>query len=113
VRSKEWKNCLAGSKPPADLDSLLRLVDVADHYKAPRREIVALLKAAAQDRQHSSDQASLALAHDKSRAASYVRLRLACDAARFSSEAIVLNRLAAGLKNSKPDLYQGRTLLDS
>lgn len=41
---KGWKEHLSAAKVAADVDSLLRLVDVADHYKAPRSEIVAFLR---------------------------------------------------------------------
>jgi DNA-binding PadR family transcriptional regulator len=98
---KGWKERLSGAKIPADLDSILRLVDLAAHYRAPKKQIVTFLKQASQSRQRLVDEANLALAHrGRTAASSYVALRLSLDIERFAAEASVLARIAAGFKNS-------------
>ena len=98
---KGWKEYLSGAKIPADLDSILRLADLAAHYRAPKIQIATFLKQAAQTRQRLVDEANLARAHrGRTAASSYVAFRLFLDIERFAAEASVLTRLAAGFKNS-------------
>ena len=44
---KGWKEHLSGAKIPADLDSILRLADLAAYYRAPKIQIATFLKRAA------------------------------------------------------------------
>jgi DNA-binding PadR family transcriptional regulator len=103
---KGWKEHLSGAKIPADLDSILRLADLAAHYRAPKIQIATFLQQAARTRRQMADEAGVALSHrQRGTASSYVTFRLSLDADRFTAEANVLAKLATGFKKSKHDAY--------
>lgn len=99
-----WEEHVGGAKIPADLDSVLRLADLASYYRAPKIRIATFLKQATRTRRQMADEAGVALSHrERGTASSYVTFRLRLDAGRFAAEAKVLARLAAGFKYSKHD----------
>jgi DNA-binding PadR family transcriptional regulator len=91
-----WKAYFQESSTGIDLDSLLRIVDMAFHYRAEKKTIKSFLKQAAEARVLMAEKASLAekgvASTDR---ASYLRMRASCDASRLRAEGEALLRLAA------------------
>ncbi len=91
-----WKTYFQEASTGVDLDSLLRIVDMAFHYRAEKKMIKSFLKQAAQARALMAEKASLAERGVASAdSASYLRMRASCDAARLRAEADALLSLAA------------------
>jgi DNA-binding PadR family transcriptional regulator len=83
-----WKAYVETAKSPNDLDSLLRVVDLALHYHADRTTIARLLQNAASERQRRAKQLSIDL--EKPAVNKYVHLRTRCETNRLFDEAQTL-----------------------
>jgi DNA-binding PadR family transcriptional regulator len=106
-----WKTHFQETSANSDIDSLLRIVDMALHYRAEKIRIKAFLKHAAETRMLMAEKASLA---DRGLASTdkvpYMKMRACCDAARLSAEAETLLRLAASF-GSKREVAGQQSLL--
>jgi DNA-binding PadR family transcriptional regulator len=89
-----WKTLLVARSIPPDLDSILRVVDMALHYGGDRRKIAVFLLEASRDRQRLAGKAAI----DSTQDISYVGMRKKCDARRMSGEAEELRDLAQRVK---------------
>lgn len=99
-----WKPYLEKGELPNDLDSVLRVADMAAHYGAEKRKIRAFLKRAAEERHTLAQQAGLAAPKPSSHRVdllSYSAMRLRCDADRLQAEATALHAIAALFVDSK------------
>ena len=76
---KGWKEHLSGAKIPADLDSILRLADLASYYRAPKIQIATFLKRAARQGSGWSMRPILPYPTVARAASSYVAFRLILD----------------------------------
>src|SRR6266496_332077 len=96
-----WKAQLNGNDSPTDLDSILRIADMAAHYGADKKKIRSFLRRSAEARSLLARQAGLqAEASTRpSERISYSGMRTRCDAARLAAEAEALHGLA--------DLFRG------
>lgn len=92
------KILLAAKSVPSDLDSILRIVDMALHYGRAPREIVTFLQEASRDRKRLAEKAAIDSAQD----ISYVSMRKKCDGRRLSGEAEELAELARRVTPSSP-----------
>jgi DNA-binding MarR family transcriptional regulator len=91
-----WKAHFQETSSGSDLDSLLRIVDMAIHYGADKAKIKSFLKHAAKSRELMAEKAGLTeRGFTSSDKASYMRMRACCDAVRLGSEGEALLRLAA------------------
>lgn len=91
-----WKAHFQETSSGSDLDSLLRIVDIASHNGADKKKIKSFLKHAAEARELMADKAGLAeRGFTSSDKASYMKMRAGCDAARLRAEGEALLRLAA------------------
>lgn len=88
-----WREHFNKLRIASDLDSVLRLVDLAVHYGAKRDEVGVFLKRAAEQRFSRARRAGTVISrgHD---ALLYQQTRLHCESARLKAEASVLSRLA-------------------
>jgi len=87
--------------PPSDLDSILRLVDVAQHYKAKVDDVAAFLDAASSERRASTR--SVRTGFREARVPlGIMATRAAWSASRLQAEAKFLERLAKSLSQKAP-----------
>jgi DNA-binding PadR family transcriptional regulator len=84
-------------RPPTDLDAVLRLADLANHYGTKVVDIASLLQRAAKDRVVMSKQASAAKVKDGVASLLYVSTKNDWDASRLTAEAKFLTALAKSL----------------
>jgi DNA-binding PadR family transcriptional regulator len=101
-----WRRWFTPESLPSDLDALLRLVDLAVHYKQPQSEVLELLARATEQRQNHADIARGTSARlQQRRELSYPQLRAACDRLRLHAEAKALaaigKHLGAEYKSEK------------
>jgi DNA-binding PadR family transcriptional regulator len=90
-----WKPFVDSDNPPSDLDSLLRVVDMAAHYQADKQKIRAFLKRAADGKSLLAQQAGLSSKATRSGdRVLYQGMRVRCDAARLLAEAKTLLQIA-------------------
>jgi DNA-binding PadR family transcriptional regulator len=98
-----------GDGLPADLDALLRLVDMAKHYGAKPGQLASLVKDAAVTRRQMSKRCSLELPRpDAKEAFGYRNIRAKLDAARYKAEAEGLSRLASDLDRKQSGPTSGK-----
>ena len=92
-----WKALVEeDTNPPADLDALLRLVDMAQYYGAGPGQLVRLMKDAAVARRQMGKRCSLEFSGAKTKEAfGYRSTRAKLDALRYKAEAEGLSGLAA------------------
>jgi DNA-binding PadR family transcriptional regulator len=89
-----WKQFLDDA-PPSDLDSLLRVVDMAAHYRADKRKIFSFLSRAIARKSQLAQHAGLSFsATQKGDRASYTAMRLHCDSTRLLAEADTLAKIS-------------------
>jgi DNA-binding PadR family transcriptional regulator len=89
-----WKPFL-DDEPPSDLDSLLRVVDMAAHYCTEKPKIRAFLKRAADGKSLLARQAGLSSKTTRSGdRVLYMGMRVRCDAARLLAESKTLLQIA-------------------
>ncbi len=107
-----WKAHLeADVGPPADLDALLRLVDMAQHYGAKPVRLGALLKHASVARRQMGKRCSLELLEAAAKEPfGYRKIRARLDAARYKAESEGLNRLATDLGRKPSGRTSGKQL---
>lgn len=90
-----WKPFIDSDDPPSDLDSLLRVADMAAHYRAEKQKIRSFLKRAAERKSQLAQHANLSSTATRSGdRVSYMSMRVHCDAARLQAEADTLVKLA-------------------
>jgi DNA-binding PadR family transcriptional regulator len=97
---------LLKDQPPSDFDAVLRLADIAGHYKAKVTDIASLFDRAAKDRVLWSKRAAVEKDTDVLASLLYVVTRNDWEAGRLAAEAKFLFSLAksvsaVGLKESK------------
>ena len=88
-----WKPFLGAENLPPDLDSVLRIIDVAVYYRADKKKIAEFATRAANQRQVLAEQAASARAY-AAPGFSYTAQRLKFDGERFLAEAMGLFELA-------------------
>jgi DNA-binding PadR family transcriptional regulator len=97
-----WKIYFQEASTGLDLDSLLRIVDMAFHYKAEKKMVKSFLKQAAEARALMAEKAGLAekgfASPDR---ASYMKMRASCDAIRLRAEADALLSLSATIGSKR------------
>lgn len=105
-----WKAHLqTDSGPPADLDAVLRLVDMALHYGAKPSMLAELVKEAAVARGQMAKRCSLELPGSAAKEAyGYRNLRAKLDAGRYKAESEALSRLATELGRKRSGRTSGR-----
>ena len=92
---------LLKAQPPSDFDAVLRLVDIAQNYKAKSIDIAVFLEAAASDRRPPARSGTSALS-EKLDSLELTTTRGAWDAARLRTEVSFLAGLAKSLRGSNP-----------
>lgn len=91
-----WRTRLDASINPADLDGLLRLVDMATYYGAGVMPVAEFLRRAARSRANMAERCSLeAAALDSAAAVSYRAAKAKLDSLRYHAEADGLTALAS------------------
>jgi hypothetical protein len=80
-------------QPPSDFDAVLRLADMAQHYRARPADIVRFLEAAASERR-SSARSGVSEPHEMRDSLGLTATRKAWDVARLGAEAKFLEGLA-------------------
>ena len=88
-----WVPFLGAENLPPDLDSVLRIIDLAAHYRADKKKIAAFATRAANQRHVLAEQAASARAYIAP-GFSYTAQRLKFDGERFLAEAMGLFELA-------------------
>jgi DNA-binding PadR family transcriptional regulator len=93
---KSWKAHLKEVDPLKDLDSVLRIAEIALHYGAKCQEIGKFLKKVSSERIYLRDKATFAAFFGvrPENATSYARLKAHVDAARFEAECQALRKIA-------------------
>jgi DNA-binding PadR family transcriptional regulator len=104
-----WREHFDKIRIASDLDSVLRLVDLAVHYGAKRDEIGVFLKRAAEQRFSRAHRAETLISPDHD-SFSYQQTRWQCESARLEAEASVLSRLATEFQ-SQPHQRTARVKL--
>ena len=87
-----WKQFLRSSEVPSDMDSLLRLADIATYNNAPVSQIVTILQAAGRQKLVKAEQLNASLS--TCIPGSYLHLKHRTDIARFNAEGKILVRIA-------------------
>jgi DNA-binding PadR family transcriptional regulator len=88
----ESKSCLSLEVVPTDLDTILRLADLAMYRRIRRMNVAAMLTDAAEQRERT---ASAARTQTGQPTSEYLRFRRFCDVARLNAEAHALRALAS------------------
>ena len=91
----EWIPLLK-DRPPSDFDAVLRLADMAQHYRARPADIVTFLEAAASERR-SSARSGVSEPHEMRDSLGLVATREAWDVARLKAEVKFFEGLAKSL----------------
>lgn len=90
---------LLKDQPPSDFEAVLRLVDMARHYRARPADIVTFLEAAASERR-SSARSGVSESHEMRDSLGLVATREAWDVARLRAEAKFLEGLAKSFRQN-------------
>jgi DNA-binding PadR family transcriptional regulator len=97
-----WESHFQPASAGSDLDSVLRIADMAFHHHADKKKIKAFLKNAAEARTLMAEKAGLAerglSSPDKGY---YLRMRASCDAIRLRAEAEALLNLATSIGSQR------------
>jgi DNA-binding PadR family transcriptional regulator len=90
-----WKPFLDDNDSPSDIDSILRIADMAKTYRAEKQKIRSFLTRAANKKSQLAQHADLSSTgtHSGDRIL-YMSMRAHCDAARLHAEADTLVKLA-------------------
>jgi DNA-binding PadR family transcriptional regulator len=88
-----WKPFLGTENLPPDLDSVLRIIDLATYYRADRGKIAAFVTRAANQRRLLAEQSASARSYDTEGIA-HLTMRNRFDGDRWSAEALALHDLA-------------------
>lgn len=104
-----WRTHLDAPAPPADLDALLRLLDMAIYNGASTSAITELVTRAARSRANMAERVSLEVAEvQPAQSVSYRSAKVKLDSIRYRAEADGLNALASEIgrtgtvRNPKP-----------
>jgi DNA-binding PadR family transcriptional regulator len=89
-----WTNCLKTTKQ-LDLDAILRVVDMAEHYNAKTTEILLFLKRVVSERQ-ASTKSAFSKSEGKKKSFAHMAISTAWSIARLKAEA----KFLAGLSDS-------------
>ena len=89
-----WRPYFKELRVPADIDSVLRLVDLAVHYKLKQTQITEFLKRAARDRSDLARQAEARMVTWQQNPLSYAATRSIWDSMRLEAEAKAMSSLA-------------------
>jgi DNA-binding PadR family transcriptional regulator len=93
---------LLKDQPPSDFDAVLRLADMAQHYRARTLDIVTFLEAAASERR-SRARSPISGLHKMRDSLGHVATREAWDVARLRAEAKFLEGLAKSFRQNHAD----------
>jgi DNA-binding PadR family transcriptional regulator len=93
-----WKDLLTSGSTSLDLDSTLRIVDIASHYGAPSDTIRSFLRRAGTARLRLANKANASKVSGSGSKLTYRSLKDQCDARRLCSEADVLLKAAESLR---------------
>jgi hypothetical protein len=100
---------LTANETPSGLDAVLRVVDMAVHYKADRRVISKFVDRAARQRWHLAEQAAIAASQGGRGEFSYLAMRYTCNAAAMTEETrklfVIAEHLGGKLKIA-PDMVR-------
>ncbi len=106
-----WKEWLSEKSRMFDLDSTLRVVDLAIHYGAPRQMIRTFLRYAGTERLRQSDETALKLRGAVLNTKLFSSLKARCEADRLRSEAEILLRASDSFKQGREPVEGQRALL--
>ena len=106
-----WREYFQSGRLPSDLDSLLRLSDIAAHYGARPAEVARLLGTASGRRATLARRA--AAAPEEGNGRMYLSIRARCEAARLKAEAEVLRQVAAEMSAARSRPLGSRKKLQS
>jgi DNA-binding MarR family transcriptional regulator len=97
-----WRPYFKNLRVPADIDSVLRLVDLATQYKMKQAQISAFLERAARDRSDLAREAGARMVTRQQNPLTYAATRSTCDYARLEAEAKAMSELAQISVRRKP-----------
>ncbi len=100
-----WREYFQAGRLPSDLDSILRLSDMAAHYGASATEVAQFLKTASE---RTAASARRAAAADADNGLLYLSMRSRCEAARLKAESAVLGQMAAEISTARSRLLRSR-----
>ena len=106
-----WKESLSEKSRIFDLDSTLRVVDMAIHYRASRQAIRTFLRHAGGERLRLSDETAMKLQNAGSNTKLFSTLKARCEADRLRSEADILIRASDSFKQVREPVEGQRALL--
>jgi DNA-binding PadR family transcriptional regulator len=107
-----WKEQLCNDRRTFDIDSTLRIADMAFHYGAPRKALMSFLRLAGTERLKLAEDAATAAKNKcKSTKFSYPALRARCEAQRLRAEAEVLLMASDSFKRGSDPVEGQRSLL--
>jgi DNA-binding PadR family transcriptional regulator len=107
-----WKDYLSDPIPPTDNDSLLRILDMATHYKATKSSMVEFLIRASESRRHAAELlATASYGSNEGALLSYPRLRAEFEKERLFCELTTISQIVTRMKrNSRPKMIQASLL---
>jgi DNA-binding PadR family transcriptional regulator len=112
IARRAWSELLGNENRAFDLDSTLRIVDMAAHYGARRDALHRFLRRAGSERLKLANQATSQSREVTAKLAlSYLALKARCDADRLRSEAEVLLAAAESFKRRRDPIEGQRPLL--
>ena len=101
-----WREYSQPGRLPSDLDSVLRLSDMAAHYGAGAAEVARFLKTASDRRAILARRVAASPEEDDGLV--YVPMRSRCESARLKAEAAVLGEMAAEISTGRSRLLRSR-----
>lgn len=109
-----WKEFLKDPGSPPDIDSILRILDLAIHYGAPKPSIIAMIGRGIETRRNAAELLVVTQGHQTGASAwQYSRLRAAFEKTRCVAELDALAQIHARLrKKPNPSLEQALLIPD-
>jgi DNA-binding PadR family transcriptional regulator len=101
-----WREYLHAGRLPSDLDSILRLSDMAAHYGASAAEVARFLKTASE--RTATISRRVAAVPEPGNGLMYLSMRSRCEAARLKAESDVLGQMAAEISTGRSRLLRSR-----
>jgi DNA-binding PadR family transcriptional regulator len=109
-----WRDYLADQSAPSDNDSLLRILDMATHYKASKSSMVEFLIRASESRRHAAELlAAASYASAEGALLSYPRLRAEFEKERLFCELTTISQIVTRMKRSSRQKMVQASLLDN
>ncbi len=102
LASSAWREYLQPGRLPSDLDSVLRVSDMAAHYGAGGAEVARFLKTASERTAILARRA--AAVPEAGNGPMYVSMRSRCEATRLKAESDVLGQIAAEILTGRSRL---------